>query len=308
MIPPALRDAALRWIADDVDESTRSELQQVLVAAMVGDAAAADDLGDRMAGPIGFGTAGLRGPVRAGPNGMNRAVVVRATAGVADWLAAQGYPGGVVVVGRDARRWSDAFACDVAGVLTAAGFEVRVLRDPLPTPVLAFAVRRLGAAAGIQITASHNPPADNGYKLYSGSGAQIVPPADREIEAAIAAVPGAVSVPRSGNGTVLGEDVLDAYLDRVAALPRDSARNLRIALTPLHGVGGAIAVEALRRAGFTDVHVVSEQFTPDANFPTVDFPNPEEPGAPERLLDLAATAHADLAIAFDPDADRCALG
>ncbi|MGH3520675.1 MAG: phospho-sugar mutase [Haloechinothrix sp.] len=295
-------------MADDVDEAARAELQRVLVAAMTGDVASAADLADRMAGPLTFGTAGLRGPVRAGPNGMNRSVVVRTTAGVASWLLGHGHGGGVVVVGRDARRGSTAFAEDAAAVLTAAGFVVRMLADPLPTPVLAFAVRHLGAVAGVQITASHNPPADNGYKLYDASGAQSVPPADREIEAAIAAAPAAVSVARAAGAPVLGDDLLERYLDRVAAVPRGSARAVRIALTPLHGVGGATVVTALRRAGFTDVHVVNEQFAPDADFPTVTFPNPEEPGATDRLLDLARAVRADLAIALDPDADRCALG
>src|SRR5690606_34953840 len=164
-IPAELRDAAYRWIADDIDEATKAELQQVLARALGGDPAARDDLADRMAGPLKFGTAGLRGPVRAGPNGMNRAVVVRTTAGVASWLQANGHGGGLVVVGRDARRGSEAFAADAAGVLAAAGFDVRLLSRPLPTPVLAFAVGHLNAAAGIQITASHNPAPDNGYKL-----------------------------------------------------------------------------------------------------------------------------------------------
>lgn len=308
MVSSGLRDAAFRWIADDVDDTARSELQDVLARALAGDEAAAAELADRMAGPLAFGTAGLRGPMRAGPNGMNRAVVIRTTAGVADWLNQQGKAGGPVVLGRDARHGSEAFAGDAADVLAAAGFRVRVFGAALPTPVLAFAVRRLGAVAGIQITASHNPPADNGYKLYDASGAQIVPPADQDIETAIADSPGPVSIPRTRDWAVLGDEVFDAYLDRVAALPRGHARDLRIALTPMHGVGGAAAVEALRRAGFTDVRVVREQAVPDPDFPTVAFPNPEEPGATDRLLALAAEARADLAIALDPDADRCALG
>ena len=309
-LPTTLRDAALRWIADDIDTDARTELQTVLARAMAGDAAAVDDLADRLAGPLEFGTAGLRGPVRAGPNGMNRAVVTRTSFGVAQWLAAHGHSGGIVVVGRDARHGSEAFCADAAAVFAAAGFDVRVLPEPLPTPVLAFAVRRLGAVAGVQITASHNPPADNGYKLYDSTGGQIVPPTDREIEAAIAGVPAAHSVPRApeSSWTVLGPELLEQYHDRVAALPRGTARQLRIALTPMHGVGGATAVEALRRAGFTDVRVVRAQAAPDPDFPTVAFPNPEEPGATDELLALAAATDADLAIALDPDADRCALG
>ena len=305
-LAPTLRDAAMRWIADDPDPDTRIELQRVLAAAMTGDRDAADDLTDRMSGTLQFGTAGLRGPVRAGPNGMNVAVVRRTTAGLAHWLRAQGRAGAPVVVGRDARRGSDAFAAAAAEVLAGAGFAVRTLPGPLPTPVLAFAVREVDAVAGVQITASHNPPADNGYKVYVDDGGQLAPPADTEIEAAIAAAPPAVSVPVGPPHGII--DVREAYLDRVAALPRGTARTLRVALTPLHGVGGETAVLALARAGFTDVHVVATQAAPDAAFPTVAFPNPEEPGVTDALLATAGRVGADLAVALDPDADRCALG
>jgi phosphomannomutase len=304
----ALRDQTFRWLADDIDPAAQAELQGVLAGAMAGDQRAAEELADRMSGPLEFGTAGLRGPVRAGPNGMNRAVVTRTTAGVAAWLAMHGHSGGTVVVGRDARHGSEDFHADAADVLAAAGFDVQVLPEPLPTPVLAFAVRHLGAVAGVQITASHNPPADNGYKLYDGTGGQIVPPTDREVEAAIEGVPAAVSVERTRTWRTIGPDLVEAYLDRAASLPRGTARDLRIALTPMHGVGGATAVEALRRAGFTDVRVVRTQAVPDPDFPTVAFPNPEEPGATDQLLALATESEADLAIALDPDADRCAIG
>ena len=304
MLTPALRDAATRWIADDPDPTTRDELTRVLAGAMAGTPGAADDLADRMAGPLRFGTAGLRGPVRAGPSGMNVAVVRRATAGLAAWLARNGNRG-TVVVGRDARRGSAEFAAAAAEVFAGAGFTVHVLPAPLPTPVLAFAVRHLGAVAGVQITASHNPPADNGYKVYLADGAQLAPPSDAEIEAAITAAPPARSVPTAARAVTT--DVTDAYLERVGRLPRGTARDLRIALTPMHGVGGATAVHALRAAGFTDVHVVQAQAAPDPAFPTVAFPNPEEPGATDLLLALAADVGADLAIALDPDADRCAL-
>lgn len=307
-LPTSLRDKTFRWLADDFDPAGRDELQAVLARAMAGDQAAIDDLADRMAGSLEFGTAGLRGPVRAGPNGMNRAVVTRTTAGVAAWLSAHGQDGGTVVIGRDARHGSEEFHADAADVLAAGGFDVRVLPEPLPTPVLAFAVRHLGAVAGIQITASHNPPADNGYKLYDATGGQIVPPTDQEVEAAIAGVPAAVSVPRSRTWQPVGSELREAYLDQVATLPHGTARDVRIALTPMHGVGGATAVEALRRAGFTDVRVVRAQAVPDPDFPTVVFPNPEEPGAADLLLSLAAESDADLAIALDPDADRCAIG
>ncbi|WP_028852249.1 phospho-sugar mutase [Thermocrispum municipale] len=305
-VPTELRDAAYRWIADDVDPTTQAELQQVLARALGGDPAAHEELADRMAGSLKFGTAGLRGPVRAGPNGMNRAVVIRTTAGVATWLNANGHAGELVVVGRDARHGSEAFAADAAGVLAAAGFDVRLLDRPLPTPVLAFAVGHLNAAAGIQITASHNPAPDNGYKLYDSTASQIIPPADSEIEAAIAQAPAARAIPRATTYRTLGDDVVEAYLQQVAQVPRLSARTVRVAVSALHGVGAATAAEAFRRAGFTDVHFTQD--TPDPDFGGMAFPNPEEPGACDELLALAKRIDADIAIAFDPDADRCAVG
>ncbi|WP_328613709.1 phospho-sugar mutase [Amycolatopsis sp. NBC_00355] len=301
-----LRDAAFRWIADDPDEASRAELQAVVARALGGDAAAADEVADRLAGPLEFGTAGLRGPVRAGPNGMNVAVVTRTTAGVAAWLTAQGHAGALVVVGRDARHGSEDFATAAAEVLTAAGFTVQALPRPLPTPLLAYAVKHLGAVAGIQITASHNPPADNGYKLYDATGGQIVPPSDGEIERAIQAAPAAVDVPREPGAGVV--DLLGSYLDEVAALPLGAERIVRVAATALHGVGAETLRAAFERVGFTDLHLVEAQSTPDPDFPTVSFPNPEEPGATDLLLALASEVDADLAVALDPDADRCALG
>lgn len=305
-LSPELRDRAFRWIADDPDTATRTELQQITARAMGGDPAAVDELADRMNGTLTFGTAGLRGPVRAGPNGMNKAVVIRATHGVAEWLRFKGHAGRTVVVGRDARHGSAAFATAAAEVLTAAGFTVRTMPGPLPTPVTAFHVRAMGAVAGIQITASHNPPADNGYKVYATDGAQIVPPDDGLIETAVRNAPPAISVPALP-GAIPVDDV-SAYVTRVAGLPTGTARDLRVVLTPMHGVGGATALEALRAAGFTDIRVVAAQADPDPDFPTVTFPNPEEPGAADLLLALAAEVDADLAIALDPDADRCALG
>ncbi|MBA2309498.1 MAG: phospho-sugar mutase, partial [Pseudonocardiales bacterium] len=218
------------------------------------------------------------------------------------------YAGARVVVGRDARHGSEAFCTEAAGVLTAAGFDVHVLPSPLPTPVLAFAVRQLKAAAGVQITASHNPPADNGYKVFLADGAQLRSPVDAMVEAAIDAQPGATSIPVAEGWAGVDTSLLEAYLDRVASLPRGTARELRVAVTPMHGVGGESVTEALRRAGFTDVHMVASQAKPDPDFPSVAFPNPEEPGATDALLALAAEVEADLAVALDPDADRCALG
>ncbi len=286
------------WLDGDPDPATRAELNRL----------SPDELAERFAASLRFGTAGLRGPVRAGPNGMNVATVIRTTAGLTHWLRAGGAGGGVVVLGRDARHGSDAFAAAAAHVLLAAGFDVRRFGDPVPTPLVAFAVHSLDAVAGVQITASHNPAADNGYKVYLSGGAQLIPPADEEIEAAVARVGAAVDVPRASVGPGSADEFLEPYLHRVAALPYGSERRLRIALTPLHGVGGTLAVQALRQAGFPDVHVVASQAEPDADFPTVGFPNPEETGACDELLALAEQVHADLAVALDPDADRCAIG
>jgi len=308
----ALRDAALRWIADDPSPRDRAELQQVLADAMGGNASALADLADRMRAPLAFGTAGLRGPLRAGPAGMNLAVVRRAAAGIAAHLLANGGPRRVVVVGHDARHRSREFAQDAANVFSAAGFRVLLAAEPLPTPITAFAVRRLNAAAGVQVTASHNPPQDNGLKVYLHGGSQIVAPTDAAIEAAIAAVPAAVSVDTSGtpeSWPAEGPDaIVEPYLARVASLAVGAAKDLRIVATALHGVGARTLVEALRRAGFTDVQMVAAQERPDPDFPTVNFPNPEEPGATDLLLELAERMDADLAIANDPDADRCSIG
>lgn len=296
----------MRWIADDPDPATRATLQRLVAAAMAGTPGADDELADVMRAPLRFGTAGLRGPVRAGPAGMNVAVVRRTTAALAEWLRRNGHGGATVVVGRDARHGSPAFAAAAAGVLAAAGFDAVALPGASPTPLLAFAVRHLGAVAGVQVTASHNPASDNGYKVYLGDGAQLVPPVDAEIEELAAAAGAAVTVP--ADGPVREADPLPSYLARVAGLPRGGARTLRIALTPLHGVGGAAAVQALALAGFTDVHVVAAQAVPDPDFPTVASPNPEHAGTADALLALAASVDADLAVALDPDADRCALG
>lgn len=284
------------WIAHDPDPLTAAELR----------ACSAAELTARFAAPLRFGTAGLRGPVRGGPDAMNLAVVLRASWAVATVLIARGHSGASVVVGRDARHGSESFAAATAEVLAAAGFSVLALPEPLPTPVVAFAVRQTGAAAGIQITASHNPAADNGYKVYFDGGLQIVSPIDSEIEAAMAAAPPADAIPRRPV-TPTGQDLVARYIARAATVRRHRGQ-VRVALTPLHGVGGATAVAVLRAAGFTDIHTVATQFDPDPDFPTVAFPNPEEPGAADALLRLAAEVGADIAIALDPDADRCALG
>ncbi|ORA08006.1 phospho-sugar mutase [Mycobacterium arosiense] len=284
------------WIAHDPDPRTAAELS----------ACDPGELAARFARPLTFGTAGLRGPVRGGPDAMNVAVVSRVTWAVAQVLIGRGLGGSPVIVGRDARHGSAVFAAVTAEVLAAQGFSVLLLPGPVPTPVVAFAVRHTGATAGIQITASHNPPADNGYKVYFEGGIQIVSPTDREIEAAMAAAPPADRIGRAPVEPAR-TDLARRYLERAAGLRRGSG-SVRVALTALHGVGGAVAVEALHRAGFAEVHSVGAQFAPDPDFPTVAFPNPEEPGATDALLALAADVDADVAIALDPDADRCAVG
>ena len=314
-----LPDAVRAWIANDPDPRTRTELTELLEVALTDGApgeSARVDLGDRFAGTLAFGTAGLRGAIGGGPNRMNRAVVIRATAGLIDYLTDElaGDDPPVVVIGYAARTDSDVFARDVAAVVTGGGGRALLLPRPLPTPVVAFAVRHLAADAGVVITASHNPPQDNGYKVYlggrvvggSGQGAQIVAPYDAHIAEHITAVGPASAVPRGEAWTELDDTVVEEYLAAVAGLAEPGPRTLRIVLTPLHGVGGELTARVLRGAGFTDLHVVPEQAEPDPAFPTVSFPNPEEPGAIDLALALADRVGADLVIANDPDADRCA--
>jgi phosphomannomutase len=288
--------AAQDWISHDPDPQTAAEL------AALSD----DELDERFAQPLTFGTAGLRGPLRGGPNGMNLAVVLRTTWAVARVLKDRRLGGSHVIVGRDARHGSEEFALAAAEVLAAQGFPVVLMFAAVPTPVVAFAVRHSGAAAAIQITASHNPPSDNGYKVYFEGGFPIVPPADQEIERAVAEAPYADEIPRQ-RVEPTGVDLVQRYIDRAAHV-RHTHGSVRVAFTPLHGVGGEFAMDALVRAGFSDVHVVESQFAPDPDFPTVSFPNPEEPGAADALLQLAADVDAEIAIALDPDADRCAIG
>jgi phosphomannomutase len=290
------RTSAQEWISHDPDPKTAAELA----------ACSADELDERFARSLTFGTAGLRGPLRGGPNGMNLAVVLRATWAVAKVLTDRGLAGHDVIVGRDARHGSDEFALAAAEVLAAQGFRTTLMFTAVPTPVVAFAVRHSGAAAGIQITASHNPPTDNGYKVYFEGGFPIIPPTDSEIEQAMAEAPHADEIPRQPV-TPTGVDQVQRYVDRVAQV-RHTHEAVRIALTPLHGVGGEIAMDALVHSEFRDVAVVESQFAPDADFPTVASPNPEEPETVEAVLALAADIDADVAVALDPDADRCAIG
>ncbi len=280
-----LLDSARAWLAEDPDPQTRAELAAVVEEVEKGGDPA--DLRDRFSGTLEFGTAGLRGALGAGPNRMNRVVVIRAAAGLAAYLKDSGVTHGSVVIGYDARHNSDVFARDTAEVMTGAGLKAYVLPRPLPTPLLAFAIRELGCAAGVMVTASHNPPQDNGYKVYLGDGSQIVPPADAEIASRIAAVGPVADVPRGDAGKVVGEEIVDRYLDTVAELAVDGPRDLDIVYTPLHGVGGTTVQRVLESAGFAAPAVVEEQEHPDPDFPTVAFPNPEEPGAMDLAMALA---------------------
>ena len=314
MTGDSLSAQAERWIADDPDERDRAQVRALLDD---GGEAARAEIADRFAGRLEFGTAGLRGAVGAGPNRMNRAVVRGTTAALARWLLAG--PGGPaaaqagVVIGCDARHRSDEFADEAARVLAGAGIRVYLLPPRNPTPLLAFAIRHLGAAAGIMITASHNPPADNGYKLYLGDGAQIIPPVDQQIERAIEALGPLAQVPVAPAGSPLisrpGEEVAGAYAATVAgAFPAPAAAAaLRVVYTPLHGVAAGLLLRVLDRAGFPPPAVVAAQAEPDPDFPTVAFPNPEEPGALDLALAEAHRVAADLVIANDPDGDRLAV-
>ncbi|MEU8776644.1 phospho-sugar mutase [Streptomyces sp. NPDC048606] len=294
---------AQAWLAEDPDPETAAELAALLEA---GDTA---ELADRFSGTLQFGTAGLRGEIGAGPMRMNRGVVIRAAAGLAAYLKDQGHAGGLVVVGYDARYKSADFARDTAAVMIGAGLRAAVLPRPLPTPVLAYAIRHLGAVAGVEVTASHNPPRDNGYKVYLGDGSQIVSPADVEIAARIDRVTTLASVPRPESGwEELGDEVLEAYLARTdAVLTPGSPRGVRTVYTAMHGVGKDVVMAAFARHGFPAPVLVAGQAEPDPAFPTVAFPNPEEPGAMDLSFAKAAEVVPDIVIANDPDADRCAV-
>ncbi len=307
-----LRARAAAWLADDPDAADAAT-----VAAWLAD----DDdeaVTRAFARPLTFGTAGLRGPIGPGPGAMNRAVVRRMAAGLCAWLDDAGHDG-PVVVGRDARHGSAALAAEVAGTVAGAGRDVLLLPGPQPTPLAAFACRHLAAAAGVVVTASHNPPADNGAKVYGPGGAQIAPPVDAEIAARttrvgpLRQVPH-VPVPLDGDGVLppavrlVGDEVTAAYVDAVAGLRRvPVVPALEVAHTALHGVGWPLLARTLVRSGLGEPVTVAVQRDPDPDFPTVAFPNPEEPGAMDAVLALAADVDADLALANDPDADRLAV-
>jgi phosphomannomutase len=307
-----LRARALDWLREDPDETTRAELQRVL------DANDESQLADRFATRLAFGTAGLRGVLGAGTNRMNRSVVIRTTAGLCDYVRAQhpDAPTRGIVIGFDARRMSRRFAEDAAEVCAGLGFRAHLFTDIGPTPLLAYAVLQLGAAAGVMITASHNPPEYNGFKVYWSNGAQIVPPHDAGIAAAIDAIGSLEKIARPilkeararGLVTDVPADLEAKYLASIIALAPHSedARDLTIVYTPMHGVGNKLARAALAQAGFANVHSVPAQSEPDGAFPTVSFPNPEEKGALDLALSLARETRADLVLANDPDADRLA--
>ncbi len=274
-----------------------------------GDAAAAAELADAFSGPLTFGTAGLRGALGPGPARMNRVVVSQAAAGLAAYLLDRGFSGGRVIVGYDARYNSEVFAADTAEILAGAGLLPLLCSRELPTPVVAFGIGHFKCVAGVVVTASHNPPQDNGYKVYLGDGSQIVPPADAEIAARISEVAARplADIARSDDYPLVGDDLVDAYVARAASLvPAEAPRELSWVYTAMHGVGAAVVDQVVATTGFPQPHRVAEQIEPDPAFPTVPFPNPEEPGAIDLALALARQSGADVAVANDPDADRCA--
>lgn len=314
----AILDAARGWLAQDPDGETRAELRDLIAASEAGDAAASADLADRFSTRLAFGTAGLRGRLGAGSNRMNRVLVGQAAAGLAAFLRgrrkdATDVP--CVVVGYDGRRNSDVFARDSAEIFAGAGLRAILLPRLLPTPVLAFAVRHLGAAAGVMVTASHNPPDDNGYKVYLGGsdeGSQIVSPSDAEIAAHIARVAergDLAGIPRSLGYETAPESVVDAYVEATAAVAPAGAgaEGLTWAYTAMHGVGWETLARILEVAGYPAPVVVDAQIDPDGAFPTVSFPNPEEPGAMDLAFETARNAGAEFVLANDPDADRLAV-
>jgi phosphomannomutase len=301
----ALIEEVKAWIADDPDPVTAAHLQSLLDS---GDEAALKPLFN---GFLQFGTAGLRGPIGAGPSCMNRAVVGRAAAGIAAYMAKRGMKS--VVIGRDARYGSEDYTQESAEILSGAGMDVYILPRPLPTPVLAFATAHLKCDVGIMVTASHNPPQDNGYKVYIGptadginyANSQIINPTDSFIASDIDAVTSLKALPRGDKWTVLGEEVITEYIQRTIKLaPRPG--DIKIVYTAMHGVGTETVQRVFNHAGFATLILVDEQCTPDPDFPTVAFPNPEEPGAIDLALAKARDFGADLVIANDPDADRCA--
>ena len=312
-----LLERARQWASHDPDPATASALSADIEAAERGDEEAAARVGAAMNGPLQFGTAGLRGTVGPGESRMNLAVVIRATAGLCEVVKRHATGTPTLVVGCDARYGSSEFATAACRVASAAGVRVLALPQANPTPLTAFSMLHFDADAGVMVTASHNPAPDNGYKVYlggtvaqgDGRGVQIVPPFDAEIAAAIEAAPPADEVPMSDD-LVEAVDPREEYVACASALASGEAsarEDLRIVLTAMHGVGAAITSRVLAEAGFSNVSLVEAQAQPDPDFPTVPFPNPEEAGALDMAMEQAREQGADLIIAVDPDADRCAL-
>ncbi|MDF1488888.1 phospho-sugar mutase [Tessaracoccus caeni] len=313
-ITEELLRTATAWRDADIDDDTRQELDHLLVQSQADDPTISEpavaELVSAFAGPLEFGTAGLRGPLGPGPARMNRVVVTQAAAGFAAWLKAQGQGGGKVIVGYDARHKSADFARDTAEIMAGAGFQVLLTAEPTPTPVVAFGIQHYGCVAGVVVTASHNPPQDNGYKVYLGDGSQIVPPVDGEIAAQIAAVAegSVLELPRAAEYSTVGGELPEAYVLRAATLvPESAPRDVQWVYTAMHGVGSKTVRAAAHAIGFPAAHEVHEQAEPNPDFPTVAFPNPEEPGAIDLALAQARETSADVVIANDPDADRCAV-
>ena len=303
-----LHDMARAWLDQDPDPATRSELERLIETDNA-------ELADCFTGRLHFGTAGLRGPLGPGPNRMNRVVVLQSAAGLARYLTEHFAPECSVVIGYDARHNSDVFAHDTASIMQGAGVRAFVLPRPLPTPVLAFAIRHLGTSAGVMVTASHNPRQDNGYKVYLEDGCQIVPPVDKQIATMIDSVASSMCVDelsRDDSWQTLDESIVHSYAERALEIlgPDEVGRRADVisVITPMHGVGGRLLEQLLRDAGFAPCVRVDAQFDPDPDFSTVAFPNPEEPGAMDLALATAERVRPDVIVANDPDADRCAIG
>ncbi|GAB3624135.1 phospho-sugar mutase [Mariniluteicoccus endophyticus] len=308
MLSSATADAARAWAATDIDPQTKEQLTGLLARAEGGDAGATAEIESAFAGPLEFGTAGLRGPLGPGPARMNRVVVCRTAAGFATHLYRHGMTGSVLI-GYDARHNSEIFARDTAEIFVALGFRPILAPHPVPTPLVAYGIRKAHCVAGIVVTASHNPPEDNGYKVYLGDGSQIIPPNDVLIAAAIAEFDSVdvADLPRSDDYLTMGDDLVDSYVRRVSGLAGDGPKDVRWVHTAMHGVGSATVRRVVEAAGFPAACEVAEQAEPDPDFPTVSFPNPEEPGAIDLALELARREDVDVVLANDPDADRCAV-
>ena len=307
----ALFSKAQDWLNQDPDQETRAELEQLVSEAKSGNAEAQAELTNRFDGRLQFGTAGLRGRLQAGSMGMNRVLVAQAAGGLAAYLKDYDKTPSIVI-GYDGRKNSDVFARDTAEIMAGAGIKAYLLPRKLPTPVLAYAIQYFDATAGVMVTASHNPPEDNGYKVYLGKengGGQIVSPADKDIAALIdkVAAGNIADLPRSQDFTILNDEIVDAYIAKTASLAKEPKADINYVYTAMHGVGYEVLSKTLAKAGLPQPHVVAEQVWPDGTFPTVNFPNPEEKGALDLAIKVAKENNAEFIIANDPDADRLAV-